>query len=88
MRIELFNKLIKEIDQDNDFYIKKLIKKLKTSDLILIQNFITFNDWLGKSDFEYKLNRLLLDKPTKPKRWKEITEILLTLNIRATYEKV
>jgi hypothetical protein len=60
--------------------IQNGFKKLKRDELLIGINFIIQNDSLNKDDFEYKLNRLFMDKLEKPKNWTNILELLSITN--------
>lgn len=63
--------------------IKKDFKKLKKDEMELSLRFIEENSHLDRNDFEFKLNRLFLDKENnKPKNWKIILQLLSMTNSR------
>lgn len=70
----------------NHAHYKKLWRTLKLPDLVIITSFIENNSHLEKDSFEYKLNRLFLDKIEKPKKWSLIMEFLSTFNNWRTWE--
>ena len=59
----------------------KLFKRLKNDEFKMIENFIEENNSKNKGDFEYKINRLFLDKE-KPKNWAIILELLSIYNTK------
>jgi hypothetical protein len=65
-------------------WLHRLFKGLKSYDIALMENFIIENDSLDSNEFEKKINRLFLDQgDAKPRRWKEISEILSSANSHA-----
>lgn len=60
-------------------WLGKSFKKLKKSDLEICFKFLKDFESLDKNDFEFKLNRLFLDKD-KPKNWMIISELLSNVN--------
>ncbi len=61
----------------------RVFAKLKASDKELALKFIEENDRLLILDFEYRVNRMFLDKPAKPKNWTIICELLQAANFIA-----
>lgn len=59
---------------------KKLMNRLSFEDKEIILKFLDENLSLDPSQFELKINRLWMDQKDKPKRWKEILEILSNMN--------
>lgn len=75
------NKRLKKFESiKNDPWFGKIYSRLSTNEIELIRKFITENDSLNRSEFEFRLNRLFLDMTDKPKRWREITELLMISN--------
>lgn len=60
-------------------WLSRIYNKLSTSEIDFAVNFIKTNDALSKSEFEFKVNRVFINKE-KPKRWKEISELLVCSN--------
>lgn len=63
----------------NHPHYSRLMNRLNLQDMELITRFITSNGDIDKSTFEFRLNRLFLDKP-KPKNWSLILEFLMISN--------
>ena len=63
-----------------NFMTQKLYNRLSNIDKEMIKSFIENNLHLSKNDFEFKLNRLYLDKNDKPKDYLSILEILSNHN--------
>lgn len=61
-------------------WFKKLVLKLSASDKDMITKFIAEKDHLTKADFEFAINRIFLDKKDKPKKYKEILDVLCCVN--------
>lgn len=57
-------------------YYKKFMFKLKDLELAIIADFIKENEDLSRDDFVYKVNRMFLDNPNKPKNYALIQELL------------
>lgn len=45
-----------------------------------MKQFIANNEQLGHLEFEYKVNRMYLDRSLKPRNWVMMTELLLVSN--------
>lgn len=73
-RILLFNKL-----KDHPWY-SRLYKKLSKSDLAFIEGFISEHDKLPVVEFERAATNLFIDTSERPKRHKEIVELLICAN--------
>jgi hypothetical protein len=58
-------------------------QKLSETDRQAVLSFIEAFKDLDIGPFELKINRLFLDQPEKPRRWKEISEILTCINTDA-----
>lgn len=56
--------------------IGKFFKKLKSSDLDIINKFLIETQQDDVNSYAEKVNRLFLDKPDKPKQWVTIWAIL------------
>lgn len=77
-RTERLKKNLKELEIHP--WLKRLFQKLTKEDRERINKFIdTYGDD-SPVGFEIRLNRLFMDQPEKPKRWKETMEILTNLN--------
>lgn len=63
----------------NHPWLGRVYAKLTSSDLTLVRDFIAANDSLDVGQFELAVNRMFLDK-TKPKRWREVLELLTCCN--------
>lgn len=63
----------------NNHMLRKAHEKLSSTERALFIGFIDENDTLNKDAFEIKINRLFLDRD-KPRHWKEICELLSSLN--------
>lgn len=72
-RLELFKSYSKHP------WLSRVYARLKLNEITLIEDFINENNLLNKHDFEIKINRMFIDK-TKPKKWKEILELLICCN--------
>lgn len=66
-----------------EYPYKTLALKLSGTDFDVIVDFIEENEELGHLEFEYKVNRMFLDKPEKPKKFAIIQELLMVANTRA-----
>jgi len=60
-------------------WLKKVYGRLSQNDILMAVEFIGLNDELNKLDFEFKINRMFLDKQ-RPKNYKEILELLTCAN--------
>lgn len=60
-------------------WLKRVFGKLEQSDLEFCRSFITSQGEASRGDFEMRVNRLFIDRE-KPKRWKEISELLTCCN--------
>lgn len=58
---------------------KKIFSKLTPVEEMIAEKFIVDNESLSKADFEFRVNRMFLDRP-KTKHWKEIMELLTCSN--------
>lgn len=61
-------------------WLHKPFKRLTRAEIEICQVFIQQNSALAKGEFEFKINRMFLDKPEKPKHYKEILELLTCAN--------
>lgn len=66
-----------------DAWYKRIISRLSESDHELAISFFTANGGLNNDELEMKINRLFLDMKDKPKRWKEIAELLSATNTKS-----
>jgi hypothetical protein len=73
-RLQKFNNL------GNHPWFQKLTRRLTSKERLLAEAFISENEALGRAQFEFKLNRLFLDKE-KPKNWAIILELLMISNM-------
>lgn len=64
----------------NHIYYGKLYSKLNMKDKAEVVAFALVNFDLDKNDFEFKVNRMFLDMPDKPKNWTLICELLSAFN--------
>lgn len=65
-------------------FLKRLFKGMKSDDVSMIVNFIRESEGLEVNEFEKKINRLFIDKgDLKPRKWKEISEVLSVVNTKA-----
>ncbi len=69
IRIERFKSL------ETDPWFGRVFKKLKAEDRALCERWIVANDALDAGAFEQGVHRMFMDRE-KPRRWKEITELL------------
>lgn len=60
-------------------WFSRIFSKLKTDDVNFAVRFISENSSLEKGQFEMAVNRMFIGKE-KPKRWKEIMELLTCCN--------
>jgi len=61
-------------------WFRKVFKRLKKDDIAFAELVLNEQALLDKNDFELMCNRLFMDKPNKPKNWKEIQELLANSN--------
>jgi len=73
-------RLIKFENLKDDPWFKRIYSRLSKPDLELARGFLAKHATLSSDEFEFKLNRLFLDIEAKPKRWLEITELLMISN--------
>lgn len=64
----------------NHPWMNRIYKRLNTNEIKILSDFLDQNLLDSRNDFEGKINRLFLGLENKPKRWKEITEILSNIN--------
>lgn len=64
----------------NHPFLKKGFIKLKKDEIEFCFSFIKENMDIDADKFEFKINRIFLDKEIKPKNWKIITELLSCSN--------
>ena len=62
------------------------LKKLEGSELDMIHRFIVENHELPHLDFEYKMNRMFLDKE-KPKNFAAMCDVLIAVNTPERFRK-
>lgn len=60
-------------------WLKRLFKGLRGPELAMIEAFCATNAGADKNEFEARVNRMFMDRE-KPKRWKEILEVLANAN--------
>ncbi len=63
-------------------WISKLFGKINQKDMDFLIYEIEESDGLDTDQWESRINRLFIDNPNKPKRWKELSEILSSINSR------
>lgn len=68
------------INSKDHAWLSRVYKKLKSADIEVALTFIRNNSQLNKSDFELKINRMFIDSATRPKNYKEISELLSCAN--------
>ncbi len=73
-RLDVFQEWVKK------YRGKKLVEKLTGEELKEVLAFIQDNKLLGPLEFEYKVNRLYLDNPNKPRNLGTMCEILIAIN--------
>jgi hypothetical protein len=73
-RLEKFESL------QNHPWLKKSWGKLKTVEREIARQFLNENAQLDRGQFEFKVNRMFLDQPNKPKNWTIILELLANAN--------
>lgn len=61
---------------------KRIWGKLGEIDRLFIERFALEHFSKDRNAFEMKVNRVFMDQPEKPKRWKEILEVLTVYNSR------
>ncbi len=64
----------------NHPWLCKVYCKLSNQEISLMRNFASLHDHYTKGNFEKAVTRMFMDKPVKPKHWKEIEELLLCAN--------
>lgn len=66
-------------DLKNHPWLGRLWKRLSVAEATEMECFVNLNYMLDNGDWERAVNRLWLDRPERrPKRWKEIQELLLS----------
>lgn len=60
-------------------WLKKVFAKIGAGDLELMLDFCEANSESDKNEFEMRINRMFMNC-AKPKRWKEILELLANAN--------
>lgn len=61
-------------------FLDRLFKRLSKNEIQLALEFLDSTATLGKNEFIPAMNSLFLDIKDRPKRWKEITELLNCAN--------
>lgn len=61
-------------------WLGKAYKRLSMAERELVRRFIVDNNNLDKGAFEFKVNRMFLDQPNKPKNYTTILELLICAN--------
>jgi hypothetical protein len=61
-------------------WLKKAFGKLSAAERTLARDFIDRHDQLLPGDFEYRVHRMFMDQPEKPKNWTVINELLVCCN--------
>lgn len=61
-------------------WLSRIYARLRGEDVAYARDFLGRHTALAKGDFESAVNRMFMDNPAKPKRWKEIQELLLCAN--------
>lgn len=64
----------------NHPYLKKGFLRLSKDEIAFCLNFIKENENSDPDTFEFKINRIFMDKAEKSKNWKIITELLSASN--------
>lgn len=65
---------------DTHPWLGRTYRKLTGADRRLAYDFMAQNQALSKGDFELKVNRMFVDKDSKPKNWTLIIELLTCAN--------
>lgn len=63
-------------------WFQRLISRLTRKEVLLAEGFLIENEALNRNDFDFKMNRLFLDKE-KPRNWAIILELLMISNTEA-----
>lgn len=61
-------------------WLKRLYAKLSNRDCVFMLETLNKFDHLPKDEYEFSINRLFIGVENKPKRWKEIIELLNSCN--------
>jgi hypothetical protein len=64
----------------NHPWLKKSWGKLKIAERDFARQFLNDHANLDRGQFEFKVNRMFLDQPIKPKNWTIISELLSNAN--------
>ena len=75
-RLEKFHSL-----KDHPWY-HRIYSKIPESDIAQIETWIKIRERCTAFEFECWINRLYIDNADKPKRWKEILDLLTASNVR------
>lgn len=61
-------------------WFKRVFKRLSEDEIQFCNIFINYHGEADVGEFERAVSRMFMDKPTKPKRWLEIQDLLLAAN--------
>jgi hypothetical protein len=61
-------------------WLGRVYARLSEAERIELEAFATAHDHLSTGDFDQAVNRMHLDVQPKPRRWKEVQEILSCVN--------
>ena len=62
-------------------WLSRVYSRLSPADITTAYEFMTAKSHLSKGEFDFAINRMFIDKgDAKPKRWKEIQELLTCAN--------
>ena len=62
-------------------WFNRVYKKLNAADIKFCEEYLNNNKHLDKNEFEFKVVRIFLDNPNKPKNWTLIQELLANSNV-------